>query len=314
MKRKLMLAGLVIVCAMLLCACSSSGPKATSAEFFTWVVNVDGNAVLTGYTGNEQLVIIPSKLGGKKVVEIGDSAFSKNKVPVKVVVPEGVTAIGDSAFRNCDNLESVTLPDTVTRIEMEAFCSADKLSFIDLSDNLEYIGERAFASCVSLKRHIILPESMTRMGDNAFQDSGITGVSIFSDIEHERAINPYAGWFGGCNNLKSVYFKDGVTTVDFRDFRGENDSRTGKYEIMTIDSMTIPASVTTFYRWNGVVVRDVTNAGGLLFNCRINHVYAEEGSAAHTLFTQAMEDRFSNFCDFHKGDKITDEPFTGAIN
>lgn len=315
MKRNLMLVVLLMLCTVLLSACSSSGPKATSAEFFTWIVNVNGNAVVTGYTGNEQRVIIPAKLGGKKVVAIGDSAFSKNKVMVEVIVPNGVTTIGDSAFRNCDNLESVTLPDTVTRIEEEAFCSADKLSYINMPENLEYIGEWAFWRCESLKRHIVLPESMTCMADMAFEESGITGVSILSNIKKEPVTSGgWLGWFRGCYNLKKVYIKDGVTTVDFRDFQGDNDRTTGKYEIMSIDSMTIPASVTTFYRWNGVEVRDVTKAGGVLFNCRINHVYVEEGSAAHTLFTYAMEDKFSNFCDIHKGDKITDEPFTGAIN
>lgn len=100
-------------------------------------------------------------------------------------MPNGVTTIGDSAFRNCDNLESVTLPDTVTRIEEEAFCSADKLSYINMPENLEYIGEWAFWRCESLKRHIVLPESMTCMADKAFEESGITGVSILSNIKKE---------------------------------------------------------------------------------------------------------------------------------
>lgn len=299
MKRKLMLAVLLLMCTMLLCACGSSGPKATSEEFFTWIVTVDGNAVVTGYTGNEQLVIIPSKLDGKKVVGIGEKAFYENTIAVKVEVPKGVTTIGNSAFYECKNLESITLPDTVKRIEGRAFCVADKLSYINMPKNLEYIGGSAFAYCHSLKMDLVLPESMTYMGEDAFEESGITGVTISCDIQRDGD----SRWFRDCTNLKTVVYKDGVTAVHFGDFYG-------LYVDMEIDSMTIPASVTTFYKSTDLEVRDVTQPDFMLHDCRIKHVYVEEGSAAHTLFTSAMSRRY--FCYFSNGGGH--KPFTGAIN
>ena len=43
---------------------------------FEYEVNEDGGVTITKYTGNDTEVVIPSKIGGKKVTSIGDKAFA----------------------------------------------------------------------------------------------------------------------------------------------------------------------------------------------------------------------------------------------
>ena len=50
---------------------------ATTADGkFEYEVNEDGGVTITKYTGNDTEVVIPSKIGGKKVTSIGDKAFA----------------------------------------------------------------------------------------------------------------------------------------------------------------------------------------------------------------------------------------------
>jgi len=82
-------------------------------------------AVITGYTGNEETLVIPSNIDGYTVSEISDSAFSSNKIK-SVIISNGITKIGWFAFKDCPNLTSVTIPSSVTSIGYSAFFTEAK--------------------------------------------------------------------------------------------------------------------------------------------------------------------------------------------
>ncbi len=101
----------------------------------------DGGAsvTITGYTGQDQAVVIPRSIevpsvaGGqpatvaKPVTAIGEQAFMWNHTMTSIAIPDSVTSIGDSAFAICGSLAEVTLPASVTAIEARAFASCAKL-------------------------------------------------------------------------------------------------------------------------------------------------------------------------------------------
>jgi hypothetical protein len=90
-------------------------PVAVQAQFNYTVTN--GTVTITGYTGTNADVVIPSTIDGLPVTAIGDSAFIYCTSLTSVSIPSSVTSIGDHAFGNCISLTSVTIPNSVTNIE-----------------------------------------------------------------------------------------------------------------------------------------------------------------------------------------------------
>ena len=80
----------------------------------------DGNAIITGYTGKETDIVIPSKIDGYAVESIGESAFSNSKL-TSVIISEGIKKIDWFAFYTVPTLASITLPSTIEEIGYGAF-------------------------------------------------------------------------------------------------------------------------------------------------------------------------------------------------
>lgn len=83
----------------------------------------DGKAIITGYTGKETDIVIPSKIDGYAVERIGESAFSKSKL-TSVIISEGIRKIDWFAFYTVPSLVSITLPTSVEEIGYAAFDGA----------------------------------------------------------------------------------------------------------------------------------------------------------------------------------------------
>lgn len=94
-------------------------PNTPSTGKFLYTVK-ENSAVITGYTGNEETLVIPSSIDGYAVSEISDSAFSSTKIK-SVIISNGITKIGWFAFKDCTLLTSVTIPSSVTSIGYSAF-------------------------------------------------------------------------------------------------------------------------------------------------------------------------------------------------
>ena len=77
---------------------------------FTYSVLSDNTAQITGYSGTAENLIVPDKLDGYTVTEIGKLCFSGNITLVSLKLPDTVTAIGTRAFADCTNLASINYP------------------------------------------------------------------------------------------------------------------------------------------------------------------------------------------------------------
>ena len=82
----------------------------TPIDSFTYEINGE-SVTITGYTGSEGNVTIPSEIEGKPVTAIGERAFSHNNTLTSVAIPDSVTSIGVKAFYNCKSLSSVTFAE-----------------------------------------------------------------------------------------------------------------------------------------------------------------------------------------------------------
>jgi len=91
--------------------------------------------VITSYNGNEENVVIPSKIGNDTITFIEDWAFC-NKNLTSVTIPDNVTSIGVAAFKGNYELTNVTIGNSVTFIRREAFM-ATSLTSVTIGANVE---------------------------------------------------------------------------------------------------------------------------------------------------------------------------------
>ena len=79
-----------------------------------------GSVTITGYTGTDIDIEIPSNIDGLPVTKIGEEAF-KNALVRSVTIPSSVREIDWFAFSGCTCLESITIPSSVLTINYGAF-------------------------------------------------------------------------------------------------------------------------------------------------------------------------------------------------
>jgi|GEM_PF-847154 len=81
-------------------------PSVVQAQDFTYTTN-NNKITITGYTGSDDVVTIPSITNGMQVARIGPDAFSYCTNLIGITIPSSVTNIGDSAFDFCNGLTGV---------------------------------------------------------------------------------------------------------------------------------------------------------------------------------------------------------------
>ena len=107
----------------------------TPEDSFTY--ETSGSSVtITGYTGDEDVVVIPQTLGGKKVTKIAEGAFAQKSIKT-VVIAKTVEQIEAYAFDRCENLETVILFDaafnTSAGISENSFFQCENLKNIRIN-------------------------------------------------------------------------------------------------------------------------------------------------------------------------------------
>ena len=100
---------------------------------FTYRIE-SGEAIITGYTGSNTALIIPSMIDGYTVSSIDDEAFKGTKI-TSVSISATVKSIGWFAFSDCISLTAVVIPDSVVSIGYEAFSGAKNLTVYASSES-----------------------------------------------------------------------------------------------------------------------------------------------------------------------------------
>lgn len=209
-------------------------------------VYVDG--CLIRRSDNTLVLGLASAVIPETVVSIGDYAFAYRKNLSEIAIPSSVTAIGSYAFADCENLKTIEVSESVKSIQSCVFkscvsltkatwrtlvsvpdsvfegCSA--LTDVKLS-NVTKIGERAFSGCIGLKE-IILPQSLTEIGEYAFNKTALASITLPQSID--KVGN---GWFSDCKYLETVNFDGKIKEIGESAFSG----------CISLKSFEIPSSV-----------------------------------------------------------------------
>ena len=105
---------------------------------------------ITGYTGTETEIVIPSEINSYIVQQISDEAFYNNTTIEKVVFPETMEAVGSSLFYGCTSLTYVGFNSKLTNIGDSMFYGCTALTKMTIPNGITYIGWDAFAECTGL--------------------------------------------------------------------------------------------------------------------------------------------------------------------
>ena len=133
-------------------------PFVVQAEDFTYTTNADNTITITGYTGTNGVLSIPSMINGLPVTRIRSFAFYNYPgLTGSLTIPAGVTGIGHAAFYNCSNLTgSLTIPAGVTNIGDSAFLNCSGLTGVYFLGNAPSVGSLPFSG-VATKTIYYLP-------------------------------------------------------------------------------------------------------------------------------------------------------------
>lgn len=192
---------------------------------------------------------------------------SDDEIVDSITIPYGVTSIGDEVFAHCTGLKKVTIPGSVKSIGERAFSDCHisteesedgterGLEKVVIENGTETIGKEAFNGCKKLN-DIILPDSVTSIGENAFQYTGLYYewfdgnedvlyinnhlISVYQGTANECNIKSGTktiadSAFFACGSLPGITIPDSVTSIGNRAFKDCN----------SLKSITIPKSVTT---------------------------------------------------------------------
>ena len=234
------------------------------------------------------------------VTSIGDYAFRGCSGLTDIIISNGVTSIGDWAFSGCYGLTEITIPDSVTNIGYMVFEGCSNITDIIVEEgNLKYdsrencnaiietdsntlifgnensfipngvasIGDCAFQGCSRIT-NIVIPDTVTHIGYNAFAYCGLTGITIPNSV---TSIDE--GAFYHCK-LTNITIPKSVTSIGNRVFNvsiglmgvtveegnTKYDSRENCNAIIETDSNTL-----VFGCNNTIIPNSVTSIGDYAF-------------------------------------------------
>lgn len=194
------------------CVAPMTAAAESTADGLAYTLN-NGEATISGYTGEGGDVVIPAEIDGNPVVAVGKLAFGIKSNPnaaliTSLVVPESVKTIGNSAFSGCAELKTIALPAECT---------------ISSTSNL-------FQNCTKLEA-VRIPSGVTAIGNYMFQNCSALEEITFA--QPSKVLSTGMKSFMDCSSLKKIVFPDGVTTLG-QSFAG----------CTALADVTIPASVT----------------------------------------------------------------------
>ncbi len=157
-----------------------------ASDDFKYTVNDKGNIKIIKYIGDNERVVLPSKIDGKKVTTIGRNSFRDNLEITSVVLPEGITYIGMNAFCRCEKLEFIDIPDTVKTICEGAFYGCKNLKKIVIPEKVEDVKRYTFSECYEYIKVVFKnPECVFAISDSEYE--GISETVVISGYNNSTA-------------------------------------------------------------------------------------------------------------------------------
>lgn len=210
----------------------------TNPDTVELTTDKDGVISLKKYTGTAGKVDIQALFPDKKILTIGERAFSGNKIITEIVIPPSVITINSDAFSNCSALKTVIFAGSKEE------------------QSLQNIGDYAFSS--TAVQNITLPDTVTTLGKLAFGHSSIRSITIPASCM-EIGADSYSnmGTFAMCSALEEVIFAERTQEITI----GEG----AFYNCPKLVSINLPEQLTSIsdYMFEGCGFNEITIPSGV---------------------------------------------------
>jgi hypothetical protein len=153
------------------------------------------------------------------VTSIGDLTFQGCSSLTNINIPSSVTSIGNAAFQGC-GLNIIDIPTLVTTIGAFAFQGCSNLTSIRFPIMLSAIPPGVCQDCVNLN-NVMISSPINGIGDSAFENcSNLSNINI-SDVQGTIGANAFAN-----SGLTSITIPSDITSIDYRAFYNCRDLST----------------------------------------------------------------------------------------
>lgn len=261
MKGKIFISA-VLAGAVLCLACPCTAFAEESPDFTYTIIN--GEATVTGFTGEPVYLEIPETIEDSPVTEIRDNAFFRCKTLRQISLPASITEIGHHAFYECTSLESIVLPASLGEIGMGAFSGCTSLSAVSLPESLKTLPDSCFRSCTSLAETVI-PNSIEEIEKYCFY--GCTSLSYVSLSNSLKTIGSRS--FYMCTALETLYIPPSAELLGFESV---------SYELA--EGSSAVKSGFTLFGEPGSAAEDYAISNGISFSEAADAAQAKASSAA----------------------------------
>ena len=179
--------------------------------------------------------VLPSATFNEGLETIGNCAFSQCKALANVTLPSTLTSIGQWAFEYCESFTAFTFPKNITTTDGTLYHCVN-LEQVTLATGTTSIGWRTFHDCPKLTQINLNQPTLTYIGNNAFQNTGFTtvtvpnsitdmGYSAFREMQNLVSINVPTGmdyvpydYVCYCPKVTTVTMHDGIRRVGHNAF------------------------------------------------------------------------------------------------
>ena len=177
------------------------------------------------------------------IEKIDNSSFYNCTSLENVIIPDSIKTIGKMAFNNCSSLTKITIPNSVTEISVGLFTGCDSLESIvvdennkvyDSRENSNAIIETSSNTLISGCKNSIIPNNITKIEENAFQDcKNLKNITVPNSV---KEIGDYA--FSGCSSLENIVLPNDIAKIGSYTFK----------DCSSLKKIEIPASVVSIER------------------------------------------------------------------
>ena len=119
---------------------------------------VEDGIAITSYNGEDEIVVIPDTIDGKKVVSIDNNSFVNNKTMLGLRLADSIINIGSNAFENCTSLKVFVSGTSLMDISEFAFNGCKELRNVKLNEGLKSLGMLSFGA--TNMSELYIPESV----------------------------------------------------------------------------------------------------------------------------------------------------------
>lgn len=196
----------------------------------------DDELLIKDYLGDENHIVVPSSINGKKVVGFGWSAFEGCKAST-VEIPGTIKRIQAFFGKYNSNIRTIVIGEGVEFIESYCCVDAENLSEVKISKSVIGIGEMVFnntpwynaqkdfviigstlAKVKNEKKVLMVPYGIKSIGNN------VTGYNLTTEVVvlPETVTTLQEAAFDDCDGVRNFVFTESLVNIE-KDAFGYND-------------------------------------------------------------------------------------------